>query len=209
MRSFSPVTKVQFPWGRPAPEVAMGALGGSGWTCGCTQRDYNYILESSFLENPSAFKIMRIVNDNLFGGNCNFSGNYSQFWLLSTLWKDCDQVPKNIVMIPICPECLNMSIGWACMHAITTIYSCQPFPPHCNLNALSAEALKNWRIFTSKVESSLSLSCHDFSKDVLLTSAPTCKLSVQEHAHILIAKYLISNIISFTHALPFWEGFHK
>lgn len=70
--------------------------------------DEYHILESSFLENSSTYKILTIVNDNLWGGKCNFSGNYSQFWRPDshfqvletytnlTLWKQCDQVHENI-----------------------------------------------------------------------------------------------------------------
>jgi hypothetical protein len=65
------------------------------------------ILASSYLRNNSNFKIMRIVDDNLWGNNCNFSGDYSQFWRSDssfrindaytnlTLWKNCDQYIEN------------------------------------------------------------------------------------------------------------------
>lgn len=70
--------------------------------------DY-HILESSFLANSSTFKILRLLNDNLWGEKCNFAGNYSQFWWTAspfqtldtytniTLWKHCDdQIPDTI-----------------------------------------------------------------------------------------------------------------
>jgi hypothetical protein len=72
-----------------------------------------HILESSFLANSSIYKILTIVNDNLWGGKCNLSGNYSQFWWswLSfsdldtytnlTLWKHCDQIPEKWITMEI------------------------------------------------------------------------------------------------------------
>ena len=107
--------EVSYPFGQTGtgcgdPDFQMYSCDSDNYPMIHISGNQYHILESSFLENPSAFKIMRIVNDNLFGGNCNFSGNYSQFWLLgslfqindntytnlSTLWKDCDQVLENI-----------------------------------------------------------------------------------------------------------------
>eukprot|EP00253_Pinus_taeda_P007386 PITA_07386 len=74
--------------------------------------DY-HILESSLLANSST---LRILNDNLWGEKCNFSGNYSQFWWPAspfqtldtytniTLWKYCnDQIPEILLSGPVYP----------------------------------------------------------------------------------------------------------
>lgn len=75
-----------------------------------------HILESSFLGNNSDHRLT-LLNDNLWGGKCNLSGNYSQFWWPGshfriahgytnlTLWGLCDKSNDAIYQLTLLKLC--------------------------------------------------------------------------------------------------------
>lgn len=75
-----------------------------------------HISESSFLGNDGDHR-MTLLSDNLWGGKCNLSGNYSQFWRSSshfhivhgynnlTLWRLCDKSNEKMYQLTLLKLC--------------------------------------------------------------------------------------------------------